>query len=73
MVQEPEGGKQGRWRGLRTGRRGQMRFVVEDGVEEGQGDGEEGQAQEQEGREPRPDEDAQLGRVFFSHGVGRHP
>ena len=31
-----------------------MRFVVEDGVEQAQGDREEGQAQEVEGQEPRP-------------------
>ena len=67
MEEEPEVGKQGIWRGFRRERGGQMHFVVEDGVGERQGDGEEGQAQEAEGREPGPEEE-QVGQVGRGDG-----
>ena len=68
MEEVTEGGRQGRWRGLRRGNGGQMRFVMEDG--EGRGDGEEGQAQEAEGREPGREEDAEVGWVGRGNGGG---
>ena len=60
MEEDPEEVKQRSCRWLRRGRGAQMRFVVEDGVKDGQGDGETGQAQEAEGRERRPEEDSQV-------------
>ena len=38
-VEASEGERQGRWRGLRRGRRRQMQFFVENEDREGQGDG----------------------------------
>ena len=60
MEEEPEGGRQGRWRGLRRGGGGEMQFVVEDGGREGPGDVEEAQAQEAGGGELRPEEYPQV-------------
>ena len=60
MEEEPEGGRQGRWRGLRREREGQMQFVVEDG--------DEGGAQQGGGWEPRPEGDSQVGQVGQGNG-----
>ena len=62
VEENPERGRQGRWRRPGRERGGQMTFIVGDGVEEEQRDGMEGQAQEEKGREPRPEADAQVGQ-----------
>ena len=66
MEEDPEGGRQDRWRGFRRGMGGQMRFIVGDRVNQEQRDGEAGQAQEEEDREPRLEVDAEVGH----DGVG---
>ena len=62
VEEDPEGGRQGRWRGLRRGRGGQMRLVVGDRVEEEQGYEEEGQPKEPGGREQGLQVDARVGK-----------
>ena len=57
---DPEGGRQSRWRGLRRGRGGQMRFIAREGAEGEQGGKEEQQVKEEEGREPGVEADAQV-------------
>ena len=50
---DPEGERPSRWRGMRRGRGGQMRFIVGDGDSGGERDErEQDQAREEEGREP---------------------
>ena len=50
---DPEGGRPSRWRGMRRGRGGQMRFIVGDGDSGGERDErEQDQAREEESREP---------------------
>ena len=52
VKEDPEGERPSKWRGLRRGRGGQMRFKVGDGDVGEQEEAEEGQAREEEGREP---------------------
>ena len=50
---DPEGERPSRWRGMRRGRGGQMRFIVGDGDSGGERDErKQDQAREEEGREP---------------------
>ena len=66
---DPEGERLRKWRGLRRGRRGQMRFIVGDGDDGEQGGGEEGPAQEEEGREPGQEADRQVEQEGEREGV----
>ena len=52
VEEDLEGERPSKWRELRRGRGGQMRFIVGDGEVGEQEGGEEGQAREEEGREP---------------------
>ena len=53
VEEDPEGVRPSKWRGMRRGRGGQMRFKVGDRDDVGERDeGEQGKAREEEGREP---------------------
>ena len=52
VEEDPETVRPSKWRGLRRGRGGQMRFIVGDGDVVDQEGGEEGPAQDEGGREP---------------------
>ena len=68
VEEDPQGGRQGGWRGTRTARGGQMRFLVGDTNEEEQGGEKEGQAKEEEGREPGAEADPQLEKDLGAKG-----
>ena len=66
--EDPEGERPIKWRGLRRGRGGQMRFIVGDGDVGDQECGEESQARDEQGRGPGQEAD---GRVEQEEDGGR--
>ena len=65
----PEGERPTKWRGLRRGRGGQMRFIVGDGDVGEQDVGEEGPARDEEGREPGQEADGPVQQEENREGV----
>ena len=64
-----EGGRPSKWRGLRRGRGGQMRFILGNGDVGEQEGGGEGRARDQEGREPGQEADGRLEQEEDREGV----
>ena len=70
VEEDPKGERPSKWRGLRRGRGGQMRFIVGDGDDVGeQEEGEQGQAREEEGREPGQEASGREEREEDGEGV----
>ena len=69
LEEDPEGRRQSKWRKLRRGRGGQMRFIVGDGDVEEQEGKEEGPARDKEGREPGQEADGRVEQEEDREGV----
>ena len=69
VEEDPETVRPSKWRGLRRGRGGQMRFIVGDGDVVDQEGGEEGPARDEGGREPGQEAEGRVEQEKDREGV----
>ena len=70
VEEDPEGERPSKWRGMRRGRGGQMRFIVGSGDNVGElEERKQGNAREEEGREPGQAASGREGREEGEEGV----
>ena len=69
VEKDPKGERPSKWRGLRRGRGGQMRFILGSGDVGEQEGGGESQAGDEEGREPGQEADGRVEQEEDEEGV----